>query len=309
MSQETNEEGMMEEKVESEIDEAQVIKNEVKKKMQAEQEYAKKINKVLKNNNKRHLKPANVFTHALEEASNDLQEGLQFLQRLEGNHELVFTEASKYISKQGTVSLLMNHRASNEPIKGHDFQVYLAHVANLHFQKWLDSKGIEETYQIDVRNSNQYPSIFAVYHDDHEIVQFSVLQQFYGMRKKPDVEEVLLEKHQSTLKKIDERLQLQTLKVEEQVSKRDHPMKHYKGIKNKLAYLFMNHQKVYEVFNKWVRREEKILLDLKMEKEREIQSFPDFLERSNNQRSYMEEVEVFFQELGYELMTEEHKLY
>lgn len=287
------------------------IRGKVKKDIEQGLERANVISKQMRSQARREVKPKTDFLNVIDEARKELEEGVAFLEVAEESPKLILTDSDKYIkSTKGIVYAIMNHwRKPNEEIKGYEFQAYLAHVANRYLQEWLKIQSIKESFNIEERNPRQFPSTFAVYHEETELVQFNILEKEYGVRKRPETEDVVLEKHEERLVVLDKDIELQKEKVAKAIERRDYPLKHYKGLKNYISWVFLNKKKMYDSFNKLLKREESHLIYLKEEKERAIQYLPIILEENGKKRALIEKVEPFFEELGYTFITDDHRLY
>lgn len=251
------------------------------------------------------------FVRFFQQSQEELEKGIAFIQKIEEDPSLVFTDIQSFLSsRKGVTFALLNHwREHTHEIRGHDFQSFLAYIANRHFQHWLQEKGVQEPFEIGIRNPMQFPSIFAIYHEDVELIQLDILKSWYGIRNKPLTDQQLLIQHEKELQRIDGEIQTQLERIEKEKDRRDHPLKHYKGIKNFLAYLFINKKKLHESFNKLVEKEERLLEKFKEEKAYAELYYP-YQQRDHQKRmKLIEMVEPFLKEYNYEFMTDKYKLY
>lgn len=286
------------------------LEEEVTKEMEEGEKQAKKMSQLIKISQKREVKPNSLFFSYIDDAQKELNDGLAFLKKAELDPKLLFTDSDIHLKSRGMMMAIMNHwRNENEYVKGHDFQVYVADVANRYFQDWLRQKGINEPFRLEVRNPNQFPSIFAVYHEEVELLQCNLQKKWYGVRKRPFTEEEILYRHEKGLARIEKEMKETEEELKRNLLRRDEPLKYYKGLKNRIQYLFIDKKKLYESFDKFVKREESILAQQKKEKEFLTQSLPKMIEESKKKGIHVEQVEAFFVELGYELNKVEGSLY
>jgi len=217
----------------------------VQKKLDENLERAKSMSSHLRNRGQVEVNSGDEFIHLFEEAKEELDKAIYFIHKLEKNPLLVFTESHIHLqSTKGASFLLLNRWNKKEhSIKGHNFQTYLAYYANLHLQEWLKEHQIEEPFHIAVRNPMQFPSIFALYHEDTELIQFDVINQWYGIRKRPLTEEELLKNHHNDINRIQKEIEEQEERIQKEIDRRDHPLKYYKGLKNILAYFMVGKRK------------------------------------------------------------------
>lgn len=293
------------------INEEENLQDKVRKKIEEERKYADKISKSMRDSKQVELKERSLFIEEIEDAKKELEEGLLFIQKFEEEPELLFKYAYKYFkSTRGMIYTIMNHWKSEDSyIKGHDFQLYLSLIANNHFQSWLQSKGISNNFRIEVRTPNSFPSIFAVYCEDVELLQFNLLKKWYGIRKKPFTEIEILERHEKEMVRLDKEIKEQEEKLNLSILRRDNPLKYYKGIRNYISWIFINKKKFHTTFNKFVDKDKNYLEHLEEQRERAIQYLPENILKSNRQNELINMVDLFFIELGYELNTNQGSLY
>lgn len=287
------------------------MKEIVKEELEQGYKQAEKMSKLMRERNQREVKPIGYFLDGIHQAQLELEEGVRFLEKAEVDPQLIFTDAQNVLkSTKGMVYTVMkNWKSEDLSTQSHDFQAYLAYLANQYFQEWLQSQNIKESFQIEVRKSNQFPSIFAIYHETMELIQFNLFEKWYGIRQKVETEEEVTEKHNKRLRELDEEIQKKEKSLQEAISRRDHPLKHYKGVKNYLSWVFINKKKLHQAFENLVQREEMSLNHFKKLREREVQTMPRLLEEANERRKYVGMIEPFFQHVAYSFNDKKHQLY
>lgn len=134
---------------------------------------------------KRNVLPSMLFLEAIEGAKNELQDQQAFIEECIGNPQMLFSMSDQKLGKRALTLHIMNGFLFNDgKLQVHDFQVFLADVTNQFVQTWAKTNGIKESISVEVRQPNTYPSLFAIYLDDQELIQFSILEKFYGVRDK-----------------------------------------------------------------------------------------------------------------------------
>lgn len=256
------------------------------------------------------VKPIGVFIKTIEEAESELKEALLFIERANQSPKLYLEESNQHIGRTKDMVLsVMNHwKRGEKEIKGYDFQAYLADACNQYFQEWMKEQSMEESLQIEVRNPRQFPSIFAIYHNQTELIQLNIFEKWYGIRENPS-EEKVIKKYKDDLKFAEENILSQIERTAIARERRDHPLQYYKGVKNFFAWLFHNKKKIYDSLDDRVKTEEARLLQDKVEKERIIQYHPELLRNCREKRALIAMVEPFFKELSYELNANRNSLY
>lgn len=290
-------------------EEAMKMKEKVAKELKEGIERAEKVSKQIRRPVK--VKPKSDFISTMRDAEMELKEAVAFIERAEQFPKLFLEESHQYIGKtKDIVFSIMNHwKRGEKEIKGYDFQSYLADVSNRYFQEWLKANNITESFEIEVRNLQQFPSIFAVYQNGIELIQVNILDKWYGIRQKNSTEEELLEEHRRNLERADNDILSQMEKVSLAKMRREHPLQYYKGFKNFLSWLFLNKKKMYTSFDKLLKNEEARLQQYKESKELIIQCHPITLKNHLEKRGAIEKIEPFFKELNYNLNTSQSSLY
>lgn len=287
------------------------VEKEVKKRVEESLAQAKKMTSLIRERQKGELKPKEEFFDAIFEAQKELDEALAFLKRAESTPAILFAEASRYlISTRGMVYTIMNHvRTEDGKIKGHDFQVYLADLANRYFQQWLRERDIPDDFAIQIRDANYFPSNFAIYHGDRELIQFNLIEKWYGVRKRPLSKETILLEDSKQAERLLAAIRKQEKSLVQAIHRRDYPRQYVKGVKHSIRYFFSNKKKLDKIFDDAVKKEEAILIQYKMEMEQAKILLPEIIENAQETATYLMQVEPFFQDIGYVLETEKNKLY
>lgn len=260
---------------------------------------------------KQEVKDVDDFIAFFNVAINEIQKGISFMEKLEEQPSMVFTDIRKYLqSRKGASISILNHWKKHEmDVNVHDLQGLLAHYANLHFQNWLKENEIDEPFYISIRNPRTYPSIFSVYHQHIELLQFNVFESWYGIRKEPLTEEEIHSRHNNDLERIENEIKAQEEKIEKEKDRKNHPLKHYKGLKNFFVYLFINKKKLNEAFDQLIKKEISILEHLKEEKIMKELMLESEIQDHKQRRYWLSLIEPFFYELNYSFQSNRNILY
>lgn len=269
------------------------------------------INEEMKRRKAGKVKDVDDFISFFNVAINEIQKGITFMEKLEEQPSMVFTDIREYLqSRKGASVSILNHWRNHElNVNIHDFQRLIAHYANLHFQNWLKENEIDEPFYISIRNPRTYPSTFSVYHQHIELLQFNVFESWYGIRKEPLTEEEVHSQHEKEMKRLEREIREQEERIEKEKDRKKHPLKHYKGVKNFFTYLFINKKKLNQGFDRLIKKEESILEVIKEEKGMKELTLDRIIQDNLQRREWLNLVEPFFQELNYSIQTNKSILY
>lgn len=277
---------------------------------EAMKERAKYLNSNLQP--KKEIKPS-LFSELLNDVSSEALKIKAILNATEAEPKLIFEQGFELTKRRGLLQAIMNSYSPVDEelnaIKGHEFQVYLAKIADQYFQEWLRAKGIDEGYSISVHNMSSYPSNFAIYKDGLEIYRFSLQKKWYGsMRRLLDREGIIkknqleIDGYNKTIKDVDEEIALWE-------DRKAHPLKHYRGLKNIIAYLRMRPQFRKDQFDVIISKKKvgRIYFVEKIEEVKRNQEF-EFVYNEEEARKN-ELIRPFFEEIGYVLNEDRNSMY
>lgn len=161
---------------------------------------------------KRKVLSSSLFIKAIEEAKDELCKQEEFLRMGINNPSLIFDQANKLLGKRGLAFDVMNRNlADGGKVQVHDFQTSLADLTNQFVQYWAKEHGIEEDITVEVRTPNTFPSLFAIYFGECEVMQFSITEKIYGNHRQAKTEETIREEYAQLEKnKEDERKSLES---------------------------------------------------------------------------------------------------
>lgn len=152
---------------------------------------------------------ASVFLDAVNKAQELVREQYNLIQQAISNPKVLFTEAHPIFgSWHAAIFQMLTYPINKSDIKVHELQIFLASLIDTFVKEWCTSKGITSEIQVKVRNPKSFPSIFAIFSNELEIMQFNIFEKKYGVRVKALSKEEALEKQENEMqhqqKSIDE---------------------------------------------------------------------------------------------------------
>lgn len=254
--------------------------------------------------------PVESFCAVIEESTLELQKIQHFLQRAEADPLLLFKESSIYLksSRNIVTSILGTSYSRNESVTAYAFQVYLATVLDRAFKDWAEKQDWKHDVSVLVRQPSTFPSIFAVYVDEREVIQFNIYERWYGIREKMYSQEELMEQYLKSEENAFSDIEERRNKLAYWIHVKDNPWSFIKNIKDVRILLFERDTIKGNIEKKITSIEQDIL---SMEQSLAIQkeNIPRLLEQQEKRMDVMEKMRAFFVELHYDLMQEKHRLY
>jgi hypothetical protein len=254
--------------------------------------------------------PYEDFSTLIEESARELQKAQNFLLRATMQPMLLFNEAHIYLKSNRNIvtAVMTTSYLKDDKVNGHAFQVFLASILNKALQSWAKKKDISDDVRVLVRNPNSFPSIFAVYVNEQEIIQFNIFDKWYGIRDVIFTEEDIRNREAENKSTNEEALK----EIEEE-------LKRWSEIKEKPTTLMRSPSDVFILLfkrsklNKSLdkklsslhRQREELLKNIKREEE----SIPSQIEHFHKKQVYTDLLVPFFEELSYSLEKEKYNLY
>mgnify|MGYP001167357889 CR=1 FL=1 len=250
------------------------------------------------------------YVKLLEEARTELEAETEFLREAISEPIRFFTETKDRLkSHRSILYRVLDFKSRRGPCSPHEFQQFLITKLDGVFQDWLQKNKKELSLSIRLRNPSTFPSLFAVYDNDTEILQFNIFEKTYGIRQRPLTEEEILMRGQ------EKERQLRTLKQAE-----ERKLKELANVKEKpYLYIFTSWEGFFHLFLRYEQTMKRIrelmewsrgkieTLDDQIKANRE--SLPSIIQANVNRQKAIEAAEPFFLELGYSLETRQEKLY
>ena len=250
---------------------------------------------------------------------NQLNKQREFIERSVINPELLFDKASTTLNRKNTVFKIMSvYEDGQRKMDVHEFQTFLCSIIRDFFKSVLN----DERVSIRVRDRMRYPSIFAVYYNDNEIIQFDIFERYYGKRNMKTKEEIELYYKKQENEKLEE-LEFVNKKISNMQAAKANTLKWIvdfhknkdKGILNKLYY------GVKEVITYFPQRDKirKLIDDALAKYDTQLEEIKNRYEKYSNMEADLTNlklkedivslVEPIFIKYNYRLETENHKLY
>jgi hypothetical protein len=273
-------------------------------------EKAEKMSKLIRERNQREVYADDYYIEAIRHSQKELEESLLFLQRALAEPKRLFTEAKEGLhSTRSMIFKAIDYRARDQKMGNqHDFQALLADKMNQVIQEWVQDRGIEGKVRIEVRTPLSFPSIFCVYYDDMEIIQFNIFEQWYGVRQKPYTEQEMIQQNEITIENHEKQIQEFKTKLDNYKKYGENPWKYVKTPMDVVIILFKN-QKLTEGLEKRISNTQKRLKEEEETLQGVKEGFPYYLNKARQERKGIDEIIPFFEELSYRLETQENKLY
>lgn len=266
-----------------------------------------------------------VFIQVIDKTIERFQQQKAFLEQACSQPELLFQDAHRVIgSKRDHIYQIMNQWNDGKRIlQVHDFQKFMAELLNRFVQQWAKEHGIHQEVVVKVRNPNTFPSIFAVYHGDIELIQFDILKRFYGIRDAIKSEEEINEERKKFENERNEQIERCKNEIAEYVKMKESPFAYvwnyhrnhkpknwFRGLINEVGEYF------FLVFK---RRKMLTLIDEAIKsRQTSISSYEDNIKRvdwnekiriSKARAELTEKLKSLFEQYGYRLETERYNLY
>lgn len=274
-----------------------------------ERDKAIEFNKKLRASNQKTIYPSSLYLTFCEEAMYELKESMNFLKEIVEIPSLIFTEAK---NRWGSTQSFIYHTIAYEGKKNqkgtiHEFQAFLAATMNEVFQQWKNEQGIEEEMQIEVKNTNTFPSNFGIYVNGSEMIQFNIFEQKYGSRIKTETEDEIYQRGRNEEYRLNE--ELDEAKKQLALYKKATKDWSIRFTLSGLYRLIFRYRKTKEaLYQKIKMQEEKIkLIEERIKHNR--QQLPFVLEENMNRKTFFTLLEPFFLQFHYELETNTQNLY
>ncbi|MFF2531373.1 hypothetical protein ACFVS2_20935 [Brevibacillus sp. NPDC058079] len=274
---------------------------------------------------RREVLSSTFFIQAIEDVRNELSKQQEFLEKAIIVPELIFSSSHQFLGLKGLSSQIMNRYVSGETkLQVHDFQVFLADLTNQFVQSWAKAHGIQEEIRVEVRQPNTYPSIFAIYLKDAELIQFSITEKYYGVRDEVRQEEQIRDAYLQCEREEKEEYDALTLKLEEYKKWIDKPHEyirnHYRNLHEKSLRMLwdeiiehvsipFNKKKIIEGMNIRILELESQLEWMKRRDEVHRISVQDEISLEASKVRLIRSLLPIFKEFGYVLELNRHKLY
>jgi hypothetical protein len=254
--------------------------------------------------------PVDDFLSLIANVTKELSQAQTFLMRVQDDSMLLFNEADQYLKSTRnvvTASMSLAH-VKTKTMTPHTFQVYLASLLDKGFKVWAKSQKMERSVSVLVRNPSSFPSIFAVYVDDHETVQFNIFEKWYGVREKFYTEEQLREQFEKSKENTLDCIAQTEKKKTYWVQVKEKPLTFIKKPYDIYLLLF-KYQMILANVEKKISSFEHQIKDMQKSLQEQEEAIPKQVAHYKARKDIAESVTPFFVELGYSLEEERDRLY
>lgn len=235
------------------------------------------------------------------------------------NPELLFDKTSESLSRKDVLFDIMNvYEDGERKMNVHEFQTFLCSLVNEFFKSTLQ----DDKISIKVRDRMRYPSIFAVYYNDSEIMQFDIFERYYGKRNMKTKEEIEhYYKRQENEK--HEELEFVKEKISDMQTAKSNPMRYIINYHKKrktdiikklyycakeLAVSIIQFKKLTSLMEQALDKYYGQLKEIEDRYEK-YNKLEEDLKNLQIREEIISKVEPIFMRYGYRLETESHKLY
>ena len=271
---------------------------------------AEKMSKVIRERSTRTIYPDDYYFKAIADSQKELLSSTLFLEQAFSNPKLLFTHADKELkSTKSMIFKAVEYRAKEQKMGNlHDFQALLADKMNSYLNQWAVESDIKATVNVEVMNPLSFPSIFCVYVNEMEIIQFNIFEKWYGIRIAPATEEALTERNNEEIQRCMSEIDRYHQEKRLYLDKKAQPHKYAKTIKDFYVLLFKR-SKIQEVFNKFIKTTENHLKREEQNLQAVKDALPKLIEKNRMRKEAIEIIQPFFEKLGYRRERDQHKLY
>lgn len=268
------------------------------------------VSKKIRQNAQKEVLPADIYIKACDNVKSELDDVVTFLKKAIKEPELFFTDAKEeWRSHRSIMYEAIRHNYNTTKIGSvHEFQVFIADQLNKYFQEWAKVNKISEKVVIECRTPNSFPSIFAVYVDDYETIQFNIFDKKYGARSASRGEEDILISGQRRERTLREDIKRDQEQLDMFKSVKEKPFSTSFSLKWYVAYIFRNKRTVGRLDSR-IESLEKRIKQTNEEVEEHRKRLPYDLEENKMKQYHVTVVAPFFEKLKYELETRSEKLY
>ncbi|MFI2856924.1 hypothetical protein ACH6EH_07260 [Paenibacillus sp. JSM ZJ436] len=265
------------------------------------------------------MKDIKEFTDRIELTINKLSKQREFIMRAINKPELLFDKTSEMFHRKDAIFQIMSvFEDGQRKMHIHEFQDLLASIVIEFFRKEVE----DERIIVKLKNPNTYPSIFAVYYDDCEVMQFNIFERYYGMRYRKSREEIekhysdQVERHHESLERINNKLlQIESFKKSpiRYIFKyhKDRNVKLYKklfyGLKELLSFAIFSKRMAKTIDEAKIKYVGQI--EESKERQQKYYNLEEDLEKMKLRDDVIAKVEPIFIKYNYRLETDSHRLY
>lgn len=266
-----------------------------------------------------------LFIQVIDKTIDRFQKQKDFLVQACSQPELLFRDAHQVIgSKRDHIYQIMNQwNEGKRVLQVHDFQMFLAELLNRFVQQWTKEHGIHQEVVVKVRKPNMFPSIFAVYHGDIELIQFDILQKYYGIRDAVKSEEEINGERNKFENEQNEQIERYKNEIAEYIKMKGSPFVYvwnyhrnhkspnwFRGLINEVGeyfFLLFKKRKMLMLIDEAIKSCQNAI-SLHEENIKRV-DWNEKIRISKVRAELIEKLKPLFEQYGYRLETDRHKLF
>lgn len=275
----------------------------VKERVQKRKERHEKLNKKLRET-KHEIKSTETYIGRLDYVQKEIEEYKSLTKGLDEDILDVFHDVGRVMKNN---RVLLNGAMGDD--LNRSYQLFLADKADTYLKEWLIRKGEEPVYRIKVRAIETFPSIYAIYKGEQELIQFSLTNKWYGIREKGKTEEDIKRIHDIDIVRLNNEKKDREEELRKWQDIKEEPHTYYKGIMNKLTLWTKSKEEIEGYLDKQIRNCESWVLEAMENMEWKKQNYEIKLKEEKNKIEAEKILVPFFNEQGYQNNTTEYSLY
>lgn len=270
----------------------------------------KEVSNQLRLRDQKKIRPVSTYLESLSDVKNELDESIAFLEKIKDEPKLLFTHTRECWKSHRDILFKCIDYRSRQTKEGtlHEFQAFLAAKMDETFQDWMQENLIEKDLSIGVRNSNSFPSIYAVYIESKEIIKFNIFEKYYGSRLTLDKEESILQSGQREENRLKEERKAEEVRLEDLLNFKEKPFSQIFSFRE-FYHIVIRHKVTMKRLELLIKRQEKRLKLVDDRIQRNRDSLPYLLRDNKESRDIYNLIEPFFLQFDYLLEENHSKLY
>lgn len=260
--------------------------------------------------NTKNVLTTSFYVNRIKDVQEELNHFIDFLNKAKENPEFFFIYAKEHLKSHRSIlfrSIDYKGRQSKEGTV-YDFQAYLAYKMNEVFQEWKKNNDIEEDLVIKVRNPNSFPSIYAVFFDNKEVIQFNLFEKFYGSRTKYRSEEEILNAGQEEEIRLREEEKRELENMEKLLTFRKNPLSYIASL-NDFRHVVFHRKRTMRKLDRYIEKQESRIKFIQDRIQENRNRLSPTLKENEIHRKLFKLTEPFFLQYQYTLETKRSKLY
>lgn len=273
-------------------------------------EKSREISKKIREHQAKPIYPTSFYLDALHEVTEELNKSISFLKEADENPVLFFTQAKEvWGSHRNILYRCLDYQGrQNKKRTVHEFQAYVGSRLDEVFQLWKKENGVENDATIEVRNGNTFPSIYGIYLNGQEMMQFNIFEKTYGMRFKVKPEEKILQAGQREEVRLKADEKKEKARLEDLLKFREKPFRKLLSFRVFFHLIFKKSETTRRL-NELIRQHEENLQSIQERIQYNRERLPFILQYNQIRKDTFSCIEPFFVQFHYQLEENQAKLY